>query len=126
GETFKLEERRELSVLIGRMERMIVSDDGNLTRFKNEMKAISVNWAKDLEGESKETKAFLSKRNEELTYTLIHECSAHQKLQDIGLNLARTIHPADYDVQRLIRLLRERADGYFSFLWAHLTDQEKL
>jgi len=65
-------------------------------------------------------------RLRELFRTVRRECCHHLQLQAVGEPVVRFPDFADYDPYRLVRCIRELADGFYRTLWSSFSDKEKL
>lgn len=97
---------------------IVVADDpGNPDQFKKALDAAR----QRSEASSRRSRAHV----EQLLKTVERECAGHGRLQGIGEALLERPDFPEYDTERLIRHIRELADGYYASLWNSLSKEEQ-
>lgn len=107
--------------LLGRFVRVVAHDPGDPKRFNAELKKARRSL------DAKATRAGVKPEVvEALFMTVRQECQRHAPLQAVGLTVVRVGDFLLHDPHRLVRHIRELADGFYRATWSMLTDQEKL
>ena len=118
------DEGRRWSRLLGHFARIVAVDSGDMLGFKAALRAVAhdagARWAGRPDAPVRRA------RLAGLLATVYQECRHHRQLQSIGRTLVELPDFAEYETERLVRHLRERAHGFYRALWISLPSCEKL
>jgi hypothetical protein len=112
--------RRRWAQALGRFARVLAVDPGDPAQFATDV-ARAEEQAVALASDPAE-----AERVRALFAVLRRECGSQHQLQVIGTTLLGLRDLSGYDPDRLVRHIRELADGFYRALWLALPDEEKL